>query len=267
MLMKRHVAILLCMGAVIALGGCVSKTQEHAAAEQPVEEIKSAEPSVTEEERRLAFGKVLWDVYQKGVLPDGRPLDQSLGAEFVVDNEFALVDVDNDGEEELLLFWENACMAGMMGFVFGYDGEMGIREELLEFPTLTFYDNGIVEVEASHNQGLAGAFWPYSAYRYDEKSGAYQLLGSVDAWDISVREENYEGEPFPTDIDVDGDGLVYYIFPADVTGGYDMSAVDGSSYEEWRNAYIDGAEEIDIPRQKMTEENIAALGCPKPDSF
>lgn len=266
--MKRDTAILLCMGAVIALGGCAPKTQEQAATEHSVEEIKSAEPSVTEEEeRRLAFGKVLWDVYQKGVLPDGRPLDQSLGTEFAVDNEFALVDVDNDGEEELLLFWENACMAGMMGLVFGYDGETGIREELLEFPTLTFYNNGIVEVEASHNQGLAGAFWPYSVYRYDEESGIYQSLGYVDAWDISVREENYEGEPFPTDIDADGDGLVYYIIPANGGGGYDMPPMDGPSYEEWRNAYIDGAEEIDIPRQKMTEENIAALGCPKPDSF
>lgn len=41
--------------------------------------------------------------------------------------------------------------------------------------------------------------------------------------------------------------------------------VDDSDYETWRNAYLNGAKELNIPLQKITEKNVAALGYPKPD--
>ncbi|WP_310604147.1 M56 family metallopeptidase [Anaerosporobacter sp.] len=221
--------------------------------------------SANEEEKtqQLAFGKVLWDVYQRGILPDGSLLEYG-GMEFAANNNFSIVDVDGDGKEELVLFWENASMAGTVAYVFGYNDGM-VHVELTEFPILTFYDNGIVEAAWSHNQNLAGRFWPYKAYRYDAKTDVYQSLGGVDAWDKNVREENEKGDHFPTYIDADGDGLVYYILPANWNGQYDMSLVDGADYESWRNAYMEGAKEITISRQMLTEENIAALGYPKPD--
>jgi len=227
----------------------------------PLEE--SIVPALEEKARQLAFGKVLWDVYHSGTLPDGSPLDY-INMESAANNSFALADVDGDGREELLLFWENASMAGMVEFVFDYDGG-AVHVELSEFPSLAFYDNGIVEAGWSHNQGLAGEFWPYNVYRYDEENDVYQSFGGVDAWDKSVREENYNGDPFPTDIDADGDGLVYYILPAGWNGQYDMPLVDGPDYENWRSSYINGAKKINILCQKLTEENIAALGYPKPD--
>ena len=155
-------------------------------------------------------------------------------------------------------------MAGMTEVVFGYDGET-VYEELSEFPSLTFYDNGIVEAGWSHNQGLAGRFWPYEVYRWDREKDVYRHFGGVDAWDRSLREENYDGEPFPADADADGDGFVYYILPDGWNGQYDMPAVDGQDYENWRSAYLDGAKEVEILRSGLTEENIAALGCPRPD--
>ncbi len=88
----------------------------------------------------------------------------------------------------------------------------------------------------------------------------------MDAWDIAVRETNYNEEPFPHDIDADGDGLVYYLLPPGWDGQYDMGPVDGAEYESWRNAYLDGAEELELPWQALTEETIpAALGAPKPE--
>lgn len=222
----------------------------------------------SENTQQMAFGKVLWDVYQKGILPDGSALEY-FNMETAADNSFAIVDVDGDGQEELLLLWETASMAGMTGRVFGYDGKT-VYEELSVFPSLRFYDNGIVEEDSSHNQNLAGDFWPYFVHQYDAKSGVYQRLGGVDAWDRRVREENTEGDiwpvHFPSDIDEDGDGIVYFILPADWDGYYyDVPMVDGADYENWRDSYIDGAKELDIPFQKLTEENIAALGYPKPD--
>jgi len=233
----------------------------------PLEDGKES-PAVKDEARRLAYGRVLWDAYLQGVCPDGTELDHPGGGDVLLapikGNEFALADVDGDGEEELLLSWTTASMAGMTEIVFGYrDG--AVYEELSEFPDLTFYANGAAEAGWSHNQGLAGRIWPFNAYRYEPESGIYEPVGGMDAWDIAVREANYDEEPFPHDIDADGDGLVYYILPPKWDGQYDIGPVDGLEYESWRNAYLEGAEPVGIPWKTLTEETIAALGAPKPD--
>jgi predicted small secreted protein len=274
--MKRILATILLLLVAVSLLGCGATSggasasgSSAASAQSAASGAESAAPSDSStgteaDARRLAFGKVLWDAYQKGVLPDGDPLDYS-GMDAANLNSFAVMDVDGDGQEELVLFWGNACMAGMVGIVFGYaDG--AVYEELTEFPALTFYDNGIAVAAWSHNQGLAGDFWPYNVYRYDAESGVYQPYGSVDAWDKSLTDVNSEGEPFPDDIDADGDGLVYFLLPADWQGYYDNAeTVDGAAYEDWRNAYLDGAQELTVSDQSLTEEHIAALGYPKPD--
>lgn len=242
--------------------------EEAAAAEPETGEEAPAAPASKDEARRLAYGKALWDAYLQGVLPGGEVLDRPGGGDALLapieGNRFAIADVDGDGEEELLLDWTAASMAGKTGIVFGWrDGE--VYEELSEFPDLTFYANGAAEADWSHNQGLAGRIWPFNAYRYEPESGVYESIGGMDAWDIAVRETNYNEAPFPHDIDADADGLVYYILPPDWDGQYDMGPVDRAEYESWRNAYLEGAEPVDIPWQALTEGTIAALGAPKPD--
>lgn len=252
--MKKTSFAILILFIAVSLSGCSS------AAKSPEEPVVSVSG---EKDRQQAFGKVLWEVYQSGILPDGSELEYQ-GMESAAQNSFALADVDGDGQEELLLFWGNASMAGMKGIVFGYaDG--AVYTELEEFPMLTFYNNGYVKAEWSHSQGLEGEFWPYNIYRYDAENDVYQYWGGADAWDKSVGEENLNGEPFPSDIDVDGDGILYYLLPADWNGQYDKYLVDGSDYENWRSAYMSDGEEIEISGRKLTEENISALGCPKPD--
>lgn len=220
-------------------------------------------PTGDDEARRLAYGRVLWDAYQEGVLPDGSPLDWT-GTEAAAENEFALADVDGDGEEELFLLWNNAITAGMRGIVFGYrDG--AVYEELSEFPLLTVYSNGVITADWSHNQGLAGRVWPYNLYQYNAESGVYELRGVVDAWDLELRDTDYEGNPFPKDLDTDGDGLLYYLLP-DWEEPYNVSAmVDGAAHEAWLDSFVGGAEVVSMSLQPLTEENIAALGCPRPD--
>lgn len=243
---------------MIIFVSCGYKPQESNSGETP------RQTSMKDEAQYLAFGKALWDIYQKGTLPDGRVLDYS-SMKAAESNNFSLIDIDFDGKEELLLRWTHASMAGTVEYIFGYDNE-AIYVELAEFPRLTFYDNGIVEAGWSHNQGLAGDFWPYNVYCYNTENDTYQLIGRVDAWDKSVREENYEDESFPTDIDVDGDGVVYYLLPANWDGMYnEIHLVDGADYLKWRESYLGEAKEISISYQNLTEENIAALGYPKPD--
>lgn len=64
---------------------------------------------------------------------------------------------------------------------------------------------------------------------------------------------------------MDGDGLVYFLLPADWDGQYDMTPVDEADYEAWRDTCFAGAEELLVPSENLTEENIEALGCPRPD--
>ncbi|MBQ7944277.1 MAG: hypothetical protein IJ326_09480 [Lachnospiraceae bacterium] len=234
-----------------------------------VEELYEVPTTITSsvptsvEETRLAFGKALWDVYQKGILPDGGALDYT-SMESARANSFSVIDIDFDGKEELVLRWENACMAGMMEIVYGYEDGV-IFKELCEFPSMRFYENGIVEADWSHNQGLAGDFWPYDMYRYDAASDSYQKIGTVDAWDKSLSEKNYEDELFPADIDEDGDGVIYYVLPAEWDWPYNEEyLMDGADYETWRSAQIEDTSEMDIPFVNLTEEKIAELGYPMP---
>lgn len=272
---KRFFAALLSLLLTFSLTSCgADDSAQTSAVQQPGEQAESPteseaptvellQPTEATDAARYAFGKVLWDAYLLGILPDGTVLDW-IDTESAAKNDFILYDVDSDGQEELLLYWGNASMAGMGLYVFGYaDGE--VYEELHAFPMAVFYDNGIVEELWSHNHGLAGNtdFWPYSIHLYDAESDIYQTVGAADAWSL---EQPAAAEEFPTNIDTDGDGMVYFLLPADWDGSYSSSYLaDGAEYEAWRNSYLNGAEPLIIPTQKLTEDSIAALGYPKPD--
>lgn len=260
----RRLALALGLSLFLTACGTPAETPPQDEAEDPIVVLP-----LSDEETRSAFGAVLWDAYLRGVLPDGEGLDWT-DPEGAAENDFALLDVDGDGQEELLLYWTNACMAGMGLHVFGY-ANGAVYEELRAFPMVTFYDNGVVLEEWSHNQGLAGAredFWPYDLYTYDTETDTYQRMGSVDGWDYRMTSAGPTHQVFPTDIDADGDGMVYFLLPADWNGSYSSSYLtDGPEYEAWRAGYLEGAQPLDIAShtQKLTEDHIAALGCPKPD--
>lgn len=214
------------------------------------------------EDSRKRFGEILWNAYLKGELPDGSKLDwtSSKGA---AENHFAVTDIDGDGKEELLLSWTNASMAGHRFVIYGcWQG--AVYTQFSGFPSLRFYDNAAIEEDWSHNQGWSGRFWPHYAYRYNPQSDLYEQVGFVEGWDKRVVSEG-----FPDDIDADGDGLVYDVRPADVDwtigSRYESERMmDGPAYEEWRQSYLNGSQEVEIGLIPLTEENIAALGAPKP---
>ena len=106
-----------------------------------------------------------------------------------------MYDVDGDGQEELLLNWTGASMADTVEYIWGYR-DNGTHVELCEFPALTCYDNGVIEAQWSHNQGLAGEFWPYFLYRYNAETDQYEICGGADAWDKSVAKTKETGRRF-----------------------------------------------------------------------
>jgi len=207
---------------------------------------------------RTAYRQVLESFLADRTLPlNGE--DWSVGAEEdLTKNLFSILDVDGDGREELLLEYVTAQpMAGLTTIVYDYrDGEL--VTEFSEFPDLTFYGNGVVTAGWSHSQGLAGdSFWPYTLYRYDAATDAYVRAGMVDAWDKTLRNTDAGGDPFPDDVDKDGDGLVYYI----MTGGmYERKdPVDGPDHQAWLESYTAGSQPMEILFLSLTEENLALI--------
>lgn len=214
------------------------------------------------EDSRKRFGEILWNAYLKGELPDGSKLDWTSSKD-AAENHFAVTDIDGDGKEELLLSWTNASMAGHSFVIYGCR-QGAVYTQFSGFPSLRFYDNAAIEEDWSHNQGWSGRFWPHYAYRYNPQSDLYEQVGFVEGWDKRVVSEG-----FPDDIDADGDGLVYDVRPADVDwtigSRYEPERMmDGPAYEEWRQSYLNGSQEVEIGLIPLTEENIAALGAPKP---
>ena len=72
---------------------------------------------------------------------------------------------------------------------------------------------------------------------------------------MDVLLQDSQGNPFPEDIDLDKDGVVYYIIPY---GQDDYGTpVDYAEYEKWYLSYLNGARKMQIPYQELTEENIS----------
>lgn len=127
------------------------------------------------------------------------------------------------------------------------------KEQISEFPAMNFYDNRMIVVEWSHNQGSAGdTLWPYTLYRYVEGNDSYEVIAQVDAWDKSFSEKCYIEEQFPTEIDKDGDGIIYYVLQDDYI------AYDLEEYEKWRMQYItEDTSKVTVSYMNITEENIS----------
>lgn len=221
-----------------------------------------AEPAEADlaERAREAYRTVLEDVYFDQKFPGGQDFGYQPGANYdVTSNTFAIYDIDADGEEELILCYTTTYTAGMSELIYGFDSAMGtVSEELRAYPLVTYYDNGIIEEGLSHNHGMApdGDFWPYNVYRYDGEEDRYLRIASVDAWSRAYREEDYDGNPFPEEIDADGDGLVYCITEGE--DGEEKRMLDESEYQEWRASWMGEAQQIRLPVKNLTPDNINA---------
>lgn len=230
--------------------------------EKPAVEEEAVQARLYDEPRE-AYAAALWELWNTGVFPDGSQADDFGSDEAMSGNQFALCDVDGDGAEELVIGYTDTYMAGMRGLVVAYDpyytgSALPLRVKFQEFPLFTFFENGALMVGASHNQGLAGeALWPYSLYCYSSVDDVYDRVAVVDAWDRSLAEVNYSGEPFPAEADKDGDGVVYYIQSSWLDEK--AQAVDGDVYQNWLLEETGGGAEIQVPYQSLTQENIQAL--------
>ena len=70
----------------------------------------------------------------------------------------------------------------------------------------------------------------------------------------------YDNKPFPTDIDVTGDGFIYFIFDDDFEDAWwDNKAVDTPVYEAWVKKYIGDAKPVQVQWVPAMADGIKAL--------
>ena len=214
-----------------------------------------------ESARMQKYRAVLADVLEKQIYPDGTDCGFD-GTYSMSGNKFAVFDVDKDGRKELILSVTTTSMAGMRMVVYDYDEKAdAVREEYSGFPSVTFYDNGQIEEGLSHNQGMAplGDFWPYMLHRYQPEADKYQCVFWVDAWEKAFREEDYNGNPYPEEIDQEKSGTVYFVMEGE---NYDLSTVEPvgkSDYEKWRKDQGLESAKTELPFQELTKENIEKI--------
>lgn len=259
----------------LVLSGCGGKGEPSASGSGSGNASDSASGSVSSQEpaniptakevqtARKTLEDAVETLRTTGTLPGFEAL---VGNQFSTVYRYAITDIDGDGFEELLLMQDTGVMASMDYLVLdGRDGQL--RAELEAFPSLTFYENGYVRADASHNQGLAGDFWPYALYRYDAESDRYQQVAVADAWDGSLHAQDYAGNPFPKAADVSGAGIVYYVAEnGDLygqDGAFAPAPMDQADFEKWEaswqgsGAVVEFSLENEIVTDDLLAENAA----------
>lgn len=199
------------------------------------------------------YKAALYDFVNNHTFPDGSDCayDESFGE--MSDNTFAISDIDNDGSAELIINYITAPVSGQVMNVYDYNEDNGsISLELMEVPQAEFYSNGLVKAMWSHNQGLAGdSFWPYNLYKYNEERKMYELVASVDAWNLNYAAKDFNGNSFPKEIDKENAGIVYY-----VTENGAENIISKTDYDKWYNSYFSAGESINVSYVNLTKENI-----------
>lgn len=202
--------------------------------EDVVEMLVEEEVSLEAMKIRSKYADILARAYYIGKLPgmsDDDPGIMALsGWEEFNGADYTIVDVNQDGKEELILSFVNGSMADQFLRIYRYNEETDTVDEMLcDCPALvTFYDNNTVKFGWSHNQGYGDIIWPYNAYRYNTDTNTYELVVSVDSVNRDTAEQRNAEDQFDFSYDVDGDGNIYEIQNL----GEDIVYMDGEEFAQ-----------------------------------
>jgi len=219
--------------------------------------------STVNDELRKIYQKALTDLYEKKIWP-GTEDECDFPGEDISENEFAIVDVDGDGVEELLINWNK------------YSG-MAYRSEILEFDLMIrrwetegcyapygseFYSNGVMFVPISHNQGYGNRVYPYNFYFYDASADEYLERNEKPYNFVYCYDKEYydnSGDPLPdwfVETDKENAGVVYFI---DAEGYDPEKSYSQSEYDEFLDNLVGNASRINVDFKALTMDNINGI--------
>lgn len=220
--------------------------------------------TVTDDADYMVFAGALWNLVLYNTLPDGNIANDLDGKIDGMWDKFAICDINQDGTDELLIKIGSGSVAAQGQYIYQMNSDNTGLDMLYSFFTdAVYYDTGFIKENWSHNQGLSENFWPYSILQW-ETDGCREVAGA-DAWEKMAWETDFSGNPFPDDVDADGNGIVYFI------GGengidYD-NPVDDAEYNAFVKKYFGTGNEIYVPWRDLTEENIETATGYIPSAF
>lgn len=199
---------------------------------------------------------VAWDYYdlQLDIFLHNRFIREHTYYEPKTDDEnlYAVMDINWDGVEELLVNIRDYGSGSAPLLIYRFDQTtMEMKEQLCTSDHIrNLYGNGVMEVNTGQNRGLAGDFWPYIVYQYNGVTGIYSEAGFVDAWDGNIHPTDSDGNPFPEQLDQDGDKMLFFL-----DHDYDHP-VDNAQYEQWSDAFVGDADAMEIDWYVLDEEQL-----------
>ena len=231
--------------------------------------IMTSQYTTNAERLMIEYKEALMNLYEHLIWPVTRYYldDNDRVAEFMYgkksDNAFAIVDVDRDGRDELIIRWTTAALMSWCYTceVFEYDVENNKwRSEGFFNPDgLEFYDNGIVFNLHLHNQNYGDTVYPYSIVEYNKEDDKYVFDESSGVFCLDKPYFQARSEKIPDwfrEIDVEKKGVVYSI----TYRGYDSDRFySQSDYDKFINDLIGKAKKVDIQFLPLTKKNIEAI--------
>ena len=92
---------------------------------------------------------------------------------------------------------------------------------------------------------------------YDIEKDWDEYVKTCESMKASELTEIYQGEAFPTEVDREGTGVVYFVME---DGAYDTSSpMSQGEYNEWLSTNVGQSKEREMEYMNLTEENIALL--------
>lgn len=222
--------------------------QEETTEQEAEEETQEAEETLEQinARARKKYQTLLQSIYSTQMVGDSSLAFFGDDGSQIEEDKFMTADITGNGIEELIFLHTNTYMAGMAGFIYGYDPDLDEYYQIYRGSSfLTPYDNGWLKLEASHNQSRY-IFWPFELYKYNETSRKYESVLQA-----------YGTDPQSDSQDIDGNGEVVKIAFTD--GSADLY-MDNSEFDAWFENYIGHGTEVSTENLEfMTPENIQSL--------
>lgn len=261
--MKKFLLILC---SIFLLTGCSDKTTEISISDitselQAESQTESETEKVTETTDSNIFEKKTYREVLEYIYCYCKVLQYD-----VSNNEFAVYDVDNDGRDELIVRVIEAGVADQLASIYDRNSDGNIVLQFSSYPSMEFYENSAIKVYSAHNQTHSFKVHPFTEYEYDKETDSYNKIGIVygldkDIVDMVNQEKEEVGMTdfldYPAEYDTSNSGTVYYIRP-DWDRGAEIP-IDVTEFNERYEQFTEGAEIIDIPFMKLTEENIQTV--------